>query len=230
VKIASRPFEPPFLDHKVEMDTNRFEKRAREQGFSIIAGVDEAGRGPLAGPVVSAAVILPERVCLEHLDDSKRLSPARREQLFEAIYEQAISVGIGLVDPPEIDRINILQAALLSMAIAITNLRPTPEYLLVDGTFPVKSTLPQKPVKHGDRRSSSIAAASIVAKVTRDRLMRLYDDEFPGFGFAKHKGYGTKAHRAAIRTLGYCPIHRKTFRGVKEYVEGLPGQACWANV
>jgi len=214
----------------MEMDSNRLEERAREQGFSIIAGVDEAGRGPLAGPVVSAAVILPEEICLEHLDDSKRLSPARREVLFGAIYEEAISVGIGLVDPAEIDRINILQAALLSMAMAVDNLRPRPEYLLVDGTFPVRCTLPQRAVKHGDRRSSSIAAASVVAKVTRDRLMGLYDDEFPGFGFAKHKGYGTEAHRAAIRTLGYCPIHRKTFRGVKEYVDGLYGQAYWRNV
>ncbi|MDY6954500.1 MAG: ribonuclease HII [Thermodesulfobacteriota bacterium] len=214
----------------MERDTYRFENRAREQGFSIIAGVDEAGRGPLAGPVVSAAVILPEAVCLEHLDDSKRLSPARREALFGAIYEQATSVGIGLVDAVEIDRINILQAALLSMAMAIANLRPTPEYLLIDGPFPVKSTVPQKAVKHGDRLSSSIAAASIVAKVTRDRLMRLYDEEFPGFGFAKHKGYGTKAHRTAIRTLGCCPIHRKTFRGVKEHVDGLDGEAYWGNV
>jgi ribonuclease HII len=214
----------------MEIDSNRLEKTAREQGFSIIAGVDEAGRGPLAGPVVSAAVILPEVVCLEHLDDSKCLSPARREALFEAIYEKAISVGIGLVDPPEIDRINILQAALLSMAMAVANLRPTPEYLLVDGTFSIRLNVPQRAVKHGDRRSASIAAASIVAKVTRDRLMRLYDDEFPGFGFAQHKGYGTKAHRAAISTLGYCPIHRKTFRGVREYIDGLHGKAYWRNV
>jgi ribonuclease HII len=214
----------------MEIDSNRLEKTAREQGFSIIAGVDEAGRGPLAGPVVSAAVILPEVVCLEHLDDSKCLSPARREALFEAIYEKAISVGIGLVDPPEIDRINILQAALLSMAMAVANLRPTPEYLLVDGTFSIRLNVSQRAVKHGDRRSASIAAASIVAKVTRDRLMRLYDDEFPGFGFAQHKGYGTKAHRAAISTLGYCPIHRKTFRGVREYIDGLHGKAYWRNV
>lgn len=204
----------------MDIDPETFEKRARKRGFSKIAGVDEAGRGPLAGPVVSAAVILPETVRLDHLDDSKRLSPARREKLFKAIYEQAVSIGIGLVDPVEIDRINILQASLLSMRMAVTNLRPTPDYLLVDGNFPVESTLPQQVLKHGDRRCLSIAAASVIAKVTRDRLMRLYDEEFPEFGFARHKGYGTEAHRAAIRSFGCCPIHRKTFRGVKEYVGG----------
>lgn len=200
------------------MDPEGFERRARKQGCSRIAGIDEAGRGPLAGPVVAAAVILPERSSFDHLDDSKRLSARRREQLFEAIYQQAISIGIGIVDPVEIDRINILQASLLSMRMAVDNLRPPPNYLLVDGTFPIESTLPQEVVKQGDRRCLSIAAASIIAKVTRDRLMRLYDEEFPGFGFGKHKGYGTKAHRAAIRTLGCCPIHRKTFHCVKEYV------------
>jgi ribonuclease HII len=202
----------------VDIGPETFEKKAREMGFSRIAGIDEAGRGPLAGPVVAAAVVLPEKANLDQLDDSKRLSPARREELFGAIYEQAISIGIGLIDPVEIDRINILQAALLSMRTAVINLRPVPDYLLVDGTFPIASTLPQKVVKHGDRRCMSIAAASIIAKVTRDRLMRLYDEEFPEFGFGQHKGYGTKAHREAIRTFGCCPIHRKTFRGVKEFV------------
>jgi len=211
----------------VDWDSETFEKRVREEGFSKIAGVDEAGRGPLAGPVVSAAVILPERVDLDRLDDSKRLRPRRREQLFDAIYEQAVSVGIGLVDPPEIDRINILQASLLSMAMAVANLQPSPDYLLVDGTFPIKSTLPQRAVKHGDRQCPSIAAASVVAKVTRDRLMGLYDEEFPGFGFGRHKGYGTDVHRAAIRTLGCCPIHRRTFRGVKEHVRDLHEKASW---
>jgi len=202
----------------VAIDPETLEKRARQEGFSNIAGIDEVGRGPLAGPVLSAAVILPEKVNLEHLDDSKRLSPARREQLFGMIYEQAISVGIGIVDPIEIDRINILQASLLSMLMAVDNLRPAPDFLLVDGTIPIKCPLPQQVVKHGDRRCLSIAAASIIAKVTRDRLMRLYDVEFPAFGFGQHKGYGTRAHREAIRTFGCCRIHRKTFRGVEEYV------------
>jgi ribonuclease HII len=203
----------------VDTDPEQFEKQAQKQGYSRIAGIDEAGRGPLAGPVVAAAVILPQKFCLPHLDDSKRLSPRRREQCFDAIYEQAVSVGIGIVDPAEIDRINILQASLLSMRMAVDNLRPAPDYLLVDGTFPIRSPVPQQVIKHGDRRSLCIAAASIIAKVSRDRLMGLYHEEFPEFGFAKHKGYGTKEHLAAIRTFGYCAIHRKTFRGVKEHVE-----------
>jgi ribonuclease HII len=203
------------------MTPEQFENEARKQGYSKIAGIDEAGRGPLAGPVVAAATILPEEFCLPHLDDSKRLSPKRREQLFDAIYEQAVSVGIGIVDPAEIDRINILQATLLSMHMAVDNLRPGADYLLVDGIFPIRSRLPQQVIKQGDRHCTSIAAASIIAKVTRDRLMRLYDEEFPEYCFGKNKGYGTEEHRAAIRTFGYCWIHRKTFRGVKEHVNSL---------
>jgi ribonuclease HII len=203
----------------VGINPEPLEEKARQEGFSSVAGIDEAGRGPLAGPVLSAAVILPDRVRLEHLDDSKRLSPGRREDLFGAIYEQAVSIGIGLVDPIEIDRINILQASLLAMRMAVDNLRPPADYLLIDGTIPIQSPLPQQVVKHGDRRCLSIAAASVIAKVTRDRLMRLYDEEFPVFGFAQHKGYGTRAHREAIRTFGCCRIHRKTFRGVEEYAD-----------
>jgi len=203
------------------MTPEQFEKEARKQGYSKIAGIDEAGRGPLAGPVVAAATILPEEFCLPHLDDSKRLSPKRRERLFDAIYEQAVSIGIGIVDPAEIDRINILQATLLSMHMAVDNLRPGADYLLVDGIFPIRSQLPQQVIKQGDRHCTSIAAASIIAKVTRDRLMRLYDEEFPEYCFGKNKGYGTEEHRAAIRTFGYCWIHRKTFRGVKEHVNSL---------
>jgi ribonuclease HII len=198
-----------------------FEKQARKQGYSKIAGIDEAGRGPLAGPVVAAAAILPEAFYLPHLRDSKQLSPGKRERLFDAIYDQAVSIGIGIVDPAEIDRINILQASLLSMRIAMNNLRPTPDYLLVDGIFPIRSAIPQLAVKHGDRRSPSIAAASIVAKVTRDRLMQLYDHEFPQFGFARNKGYATEEHRIAIRAFGCCTIHRKSFRGVREYTEDV---------
>ena len=203
------------------MDTNpeQFEKEARKQGYSKIAGIDEAGRGPLAGPVVAAAVILPQEFYLPHLDDSKKLSPKKREQFFDAIYEQAVSIGIGFVDPPEIDRINILQASLLSMRMAVDNLRPDPDYLLVDGTFPIRSQVPQQVIKHGDSRCLCIAAASVIAKVTRDRLMGFYDEEFPEFGFGKNKGYGTEQHRAAIRAFGYCSIHRKTFRGVREYIK-----------
>jgi len=198
-----------------------FEKQARKRGYTKIAGIDEAGRGPLAGPVVAAAAILPQQFSLPHLDDSKRLSPKRREQLFDAIYDQAVSIGIGMVDPAEIDRINILQASLLSMRIAVNNLKPVPDFLLVDGTFPIRSRIPQLAIKHGDSRSPSIAAASIIAKVTRDRLMGFYDQEFPEFGFCRNKGYGTEEHRTAIRTFGCCTIHRKSFRGVREYTEDL---------
>ena len=200
------------------MDLEAYERKVRKKGFPFIAGIDEAGRGPLAGPVVAAAVIFPEGAELGRLDDSKKLSPKMREQLFGAIYKHAISVGIGIVDPIEIDRINILQASLLSMAMAVDNLLPSPDFLLVDGTIPIKSAVPQKCVKRGDSRCLSIAAASVVAKVTRDRIMKRYDEEFPEFGFGKHKGYGTRAHCEAIKNLGYCRIHRKTFRRVKEYV------------
>ena len=192
-----------------------FENQARNRGFTCIAGVDEAGRGPLAGPVVSAAVILPYGCAPEGADDSKKLTPKKRETLYESIYQQALSIGIGIVDPPEIDRINILQAALLSMKMSVANLTPQPDYLLIDGPFGIESPLPQSPIKHGDALSASIACASVVAKVTRDRLMQRYDHEFPGFGFARHKGYGTKAHKEAISVQGPCLIHRRSFKGVK---------------
>jgi len=205
----------------VDIHPDQFEREAWKRGYLKIAGIDEAGRGPLAGPVVAAAAILPSEFFLPDLDDSKKLSPKTRERLFGAIYKQAVSIGIGIIDPVEIDRINILQASLLSMRIAVDNLRPSPDYLLVDGTFPIKSQIPQQAVKYGDRRCRSIAAASIIAKVTRDRLMGLYDEEFPEFGFCKNKGYGTEAHRSALRTYGHCRIHRKSFSGVREHVKGL---------
>ena len=195
-----------------------FEKKALDKGFFNIAGVDEAGRGPLAGPVVSAAVILPVFSHLPDISDSKRLTPKKRGYLYDKIYDHAVSIGIGIIDAVEIDRINILQASLLSMAIAVENLFPQPECLLIDGTFPVPSHLPQKPIPKGDALSISIGAASIVAKVTRDRLMERYHQDYPQFGFFKHKGYPTKAHKAAIRRYGCCPIHRRSFKGVKEYL------------
>jgi len=138
--------------------------------------------------------------------------------LYDVIYTQAVSVGIGIVDPIEIDRINILQASLLAMAIAVANLAPRPDYLLIDGTFPISTDLPQQPIAKGDNLSISIAAASIIAKVTRDRLMYKYHHYYPQFGFAKHKGYPTRTHRDAIRKFGCSPIHRKSFKGVREYV------------
>ena len=193
------------------------EQRAAREGYRTIAGIDEAGRGPLAGPVVSAAVILPPGGATAGIDDSKKLSPAKRDRLYDHIYRTATAVGIGIVDAVEIDRINILQAALRSMAIAVRNLRPQPHYLLIDGIFEIPCPLPQAAVAKGDSRSASIAAASIVAKVTRDRMMAVYHQYYPQYGFDRHKGYPTKAHKEAIRAHGCSPIHRRTFRGVAEH-------------
>ncbi len=197
-----------------------FERKTAATGYDAIAGVDEVGRGPLAGPVVSAAVILPHDFGGSGnplgITDSKKISPNKRQLLYDAIYAKARSVGIGIVDVKEIDRRNILQAALSSMAIAVANLLPQPDFLLIDGQFPIHYPLPQKAVIKGDRLSLSIAAASIVAKVTRDRLMIHYDKEYPTYGFAGHKGYPTKAHLAAVRRHGRCPIHRCSFRGVPD--------------
>jgi ribonuclease HII len=200
------------------MDLWFFEKKATRDGYNKIAGIDEAGRGPLAGPVVSAAVILPQTLPIAGVIDSKKLSAKKRSQLYEEIYSHALSVGIGIVDPAEIDRINILRASLLAMSMAVENLKPQPECLLIDGPFQISTRLPQKPICKGDALSVSIAAASIVAKVTRDRLMEKYDEYYPQFGFSRHKGYPTRAHKAAIAQFGYCQIHRRTFRGVKEYL------------
>jgi len=202
----------------MEPDLWLFEKKAFQKGFSRIAGIDEAGRGPLAGPVVSAAVIIPISLQIPGVSDSKKLSPKQRDYLYEKIYDLAVSVGIGIVDPFEIDRINILQAALLSMAMAVENLEPQPDCLLIDGTFLISSVLPQEAIPKGDALSISISAASIVAKVTRDRLMERYHHDYPQFGFSKHKGYPTKAHKKAIQRFGCCPIHRRSFKGVKEYL------------
>jgi len=195
-----------------------FESEARKSGYLLIAGIDEAGRGPLAGPVVSAAVVLPETFSIGDVDDSKKLTPKKRADLFPRIQEAALAVGVGVVDVETIDRINILQAALLSMAKAVGNLAIQPDYLLIDGPFQIPLDLPQNTLPKGDSLSISIAAASIIAKVTRDRMMVDFDRTYPEYGFSKHKGYPTKAHRAAIRKLGCSPIHRKTFKGVKEYL------------
>jgi ribonuclease HII len=205
------------MDHNNLVDLWAYEKKASAEGFSAIAGIDEAGRGPLAGPVVSAAVILPANQPIPGIDDSKKLSPAKRNRLYEDVYAHAVSIGVGIVDPQEIDRINILQASLLSMAISAANLKPQPDCLLIDGTFRIHSKLPQETIPKGDALSISIAAASIVAKVTRDRIMERYDLDYPQYGFSKHKGYPTKVHKAAIRQFGTSPIHRRSFKGVKEY-------------
>jgi len=211
----------------IPMDLWFYEHRAARSGRRRIAGVDEAGRGPLAGPVVASAVILPPAFHDPRVTDSKKLSPARRERLYDVIYQDALSVGIGIVDSGEIDRINILQASLLAMSMAVQNLAPRPDHLLIDGTFPTGLELPQEPIPKGDALSISIAAASIIAKVTRDRLMDIYHLHYPRFGFNRHKGYPTRDHQAAIRAFGCSPIHRKTFRGVREHLSATgEGDAC----
>jgi ribonuclease HII len=197
-------------------DPLKHEREAWHLGYRRVAGIDEAGRGPLAGPVVAAAVILPASFPVTGIDDSKRLTARRRAHLFEEIRFHAVAVGVGRVDPPLIDRLNILQASLLAMEKAVAEMPVHPDYLLIDGTFPVGTPLPQVSLPKGDARSLSIAAASIVAKVTRDRIMEAYHEEYPQFGFSRHKGYPTRAHREAIRAFGCCPIHRRSFKGVKE--------------
>lgn len=197
-----------------------YEKALMSEGYTRIAGVDEAGRGPLAGPVVAAAVILPADFAVPGVNDSKQLTPRRRDRLFDCILAAAQAVGIGVVEAADIDRINILQAARLAMAEAVAALDPPPQFLLIDGNAGIQSQLPQKPIVKGDARSISVAAASIVAKVSRDRLMHRYHIAFPQFGFDQHKGYPTAAHKAALARHGPCPIHRRTFRGVLCQVQG----------
>jgi ribonuclease HII len=196
-----------------------FEQQARRSGFQLVAGIDEAGRGPLAGPVVAAAVILPAGLRIKGVDDSKKLSPDTRERLFDMIMSLALSVGVGMGSPELIDRINILQATRHAMLSAVSQLTPQPDLILIDGISTIESPLPQKTIKKGDSLSLSIAAASIIAKVTRDRLMRELDSIHPGYGFSGHKGYGSASHLEAIRCLGPSPVHRLSFRGVKEHVQ-----------
>lgn len=195
-----------------------FETRYQNLGFARIAGVDEAGRGPLAGPVVSGAVILKPDFDLPGLNDSKKLSEARRSQLFERLPSQCLAMGIGIVEADRIDEVNILRASLESMVLAVRALSEPADVLLIDGKFTLDLDLSQEAIVGGDGRSASIAAASILAKVTRDRLMEKMDRIYPGYGFAKHKGYPTASHKEAIARLGVLPIHRRSFRGVREFL------------
>ena len=191
-----------------------YEMRAYErkyEEYTYICGIDEAGRGPLAGPVVAGAVILPKDCEILYLNDSKKLSASRREELYDEIMEKAIATGIGMAGPARIDEINILQATYEAMRQAVANLGKEPGILLNDAVTIPEMTVPQVPIIKGDAKSVSIAAASILAKVTRDRLMAEYDKILPEYGFAKHKGYGSKEHIDAIRRLGPSLIHRKTF-------------------
>jgi len=202
-----------------------FETRLWAEGVRHVAGIDEAGRGPLAGPVVAAAVIASPEFFLPEVDDSKRLSPAQREHLYHAILAGALAAGVGIVDNDVIDCYNILNATYLAMHRAVENLSVVPDHLLIDGNrfdpgfapllegraVDQRERIPFTTIVKGDSRSFLIAAASIVAKVTRDRLMTELDARYPGYGFARHKGYGTEAHREAIVRMGLCPIHRRSF-------------------
>jgi ribonuclease HII len=193
----------------------KYEARAANQGYRFVIGVDEAGRGPLAGPVVAGAVLLPERVSLNGLDDSKKLSEKTREKFFPEIIKTALTFGVGVVSVATIEKINILQASLLAMKQAVENCDPPPDLLLIDGNKQINHPAPQWPIVKGDGKSLSIAAASVIAKVTRDRIMQEYHQKYPEYEFDRHKGYPTKRHRENLREFGPCPIHRKTFNGVK---------------
>ena len=189
-----------------------FESEIRQLGFKSVAGIDEAGRGPLAGPVVAAAVILPPDYINGDIRDSKKLTPLQREKIFKTIKNDAISIGIGFVEPSVIDEINILRATLLAMEKAVMNL-PTPtDYLLIDGRDTINLPIPQKAIIRGDSLSISVASASIIAKVSRDHVMEKYHQQFPDYNFFRNKGYGTREHREAIIKHGFCEIHRKSFK------------------
>ena len=188
-----------------------YEREALADGFEIVCGVDEAGRGPLAGPVCAAAVILPRETVIEGLNDSKKLTDKKRRELYDVITQTAEAYGIAFASEQEIDEVNILQATFLAMERAMQKLAVRPQLALIDGNRARDFGLPVRTIVHADALSASVAAASILAKVTRDRLMEELDGEYPQYGFAVHKGYGTKRHYEALRAFGPCPIHRRTF-------------------
>lgn len=208
----------PELGANLMGPADEFEQEARRRGFRRIAGVDEAGRGPLAGPVVAAAVILPVHADLPGVNDSKQLSEADRERLYHVILEKAVGVGIGSADAGEIDTLNILEATRLAMVRAIANVIPAPDYVLTDAVTLPAIRLPVRPIIKGDALSRSIAAASIIAKVTRDHMMAAFHETFPPYNFLSHKGYGTAEHLRMLACFGPCPIHRRTFAPVREAI------------
>lgn len=222
VQQALKQWERRMLRHEKEQalfeEMCYFEKQAKAQNHHAIAGIDEVGRGPLAGPVVAAAVILPEDFVLLGVNDSKKLSAKKREELYETIQKEAISVGIGIVDHQTIDQVNIYQATKLAMIQAIKQLPIEPDYLLIDA-MKLEVPIPQENLIKGDARSISIAAASIIAKVYRDQLMQDYgQNHYPGYGFESNAGYGTKEHLEGLKKMGICPIHRKTFAPIKDMI------------
>jgi ribonuclease HII len=189
----------------------QYERDLVKKGYLLVAGMDEAGRGPLAGPVVAACVVMPLKSLINGIDDSKKISEEKRERLYGEILETALGYGIGIVPNEHIDEVNIRNATFLAFAMAYENLTKKCDYLLIDGVDVIKTTCAVEALVKGDSRCYSIAAASIIAKVTRDRLMREYDEVFPEYGFARHKGYGTKAHQDALLMYGPCAIHRRSF-------------------
>lgn len=200
-----------------------YEQQAYQYGYKYIAGIDEVGRGPLAGPVAAAAVILPEDFYLAGVNDSKKISEKKRLQLVEQIKEKAVSWAVAMVSPQYIDRENILNSTLEAMRMAVQELRPRPDFLLIDAVKIPDIDVKQYSIIKGDSLSISIACASIIAKVERDRVMQAYDLIYPGYGMAKHKGYGTRQHIEAIHKQGPCPIHRRTFEPIKSILGGSNG-------
>ncbi|MBO6047155.1 MAG: ribonuclease HII [Erysipelotrichaceae bacterium] len=196
-------------------DRLSYEREARQQGYNVIIGLDEAGRGPLAGPLTVAGVIFPEGYYDERINDSKQLTEGKREELYDIIVENALAYSIEVLSVEEVDRLNVYQASKEGMLRIIRRIVPAPDYALTDA-MPLGDAIPHEAIIKGDALSMSIGAASILAKVTRDRLMKQYDELYPEYGFAKHKGYGTKAHLEALKTYGATPIHRRSFKPVKD--------------
>jgi len=203
--------------------TDEFELEARRRGCRRIAGLDEAGRGPLAGPVVAAAVILPTRCRLAGVNDSKQVSESERARLFDVIVSRARGIGVGIATEQEIDRLNILEATRLAMRRALASLTTSPDYLLIDAVVLPDVTIPSRSIVKGDTLSLSIAAASIVAKVTRDRMMVAYHRAYPEYNFLSHKGYGTEEHLQRLAQYGPCAIHRRSFAPVAQFMDGSLG-------
>ncbi len=212
------------LNGRIVGPTDEFELEARRRGYRLIAGLDEAGRGPLAGPVVAAAVILPTRCRLAGVDDSKQVSESARVHLYEVIIRRARAVGVGIATEQEIDCLNILEATRLAMRRAVASLTPPADCLLIDAVILSNLAIPSRPIIKGDTLSISIAAASIVAKVTRDRMMAVYHQTYPDYNFLSHKGYGTEEHLQRLAQYGPCAIHRRTFAPVAQLLDGRRGR------
>jgi ribonuclease HII len=220
-KLISKWYKQKELAQKEKekfLEMSKYENALREKGLTYIAGIDEVGRGPLAGPVVTAAVILPEDFYIPGLNDSKKLSEAKRERFYDEIKEKAIAIGVGIVSPQVIDEINIYQATKQAMLDAVANLSCTTEYLLIDA-MKLPTPIPQTSIIKGDAKSISISAASIIAKVTRDRMMKELGEKYPAYGFEQHMGYGTKQHLEAIEAHGVLEEHRKSVAPIKDMIQ-----------